>query len=861
LPAPGGAAGAPAVPACFHCGLPVADPGRYRARVLGGEREMCCAGCEAVARTIVAAGFERYYETREPVVAGALPAGLEGLADADVPARTPLAQDLPPTAIYDDPEAQRQFVAARGEHERVATLILDRIRCAACLWLNERWLRRLHGVLRADINYATQRAQVAWDPSRVKLSQILDAVRAIGYDAYPYDPRRQDEIERRENRRMLWRLFVAGFGAMQVMMYAFPAYIDAGTGTLTPDAERLMRWASLVLTLPVMLFSSRPFLDGAWRDLRRRSVGLDTPIALGLVTGFVASVWATVAGRGEVYFDSLSMLVFLLLGARYVEHAARRRAARELDHLARWMPAFALRLADPGQVAGAQRVPAHRLAPGELVLVPPGERIPADGVLVSGATSVDESLLTGESRPLAKAPGADLVGGSINLEQALVMRVVRAGAGTQAAAIARLVERAAAGRPKLVERADRLARALTGVVLVIAAGAFLYWLEAAPERAWWVAVAVFVVTCPCALALAAPIVLTRANGQLLARGVALTRAPAIETLERVTDVVLDKTGTLSTGHVVLAQAVALGDAGERECIAWAGALEAASRHPIARAFAAAGPFPAAAEVRNFPGHGLEGLVAGRRMRVGTEAFCRELCGAPAPERARAAGDAAAGFSPVFLADAGRWLAMFLLEDPLRADAGDFVRMLDARGLRTHLLSGDDPQVVESVARRLAIASFAARATPQDKFAFVARLQREGRVVAMLGDGLNDAPVLARADVSFAMGCGADAAQAQADMVLLGSGERTRLSAAGDAFAFAASAMSVIRQNLAWAVAYNVVALPAAAVGWIGPWEAAIGMTASSFIVVLNAMRPLARAVRTSPDPAALALAPSEGAQG
>jgi len=845
------------VPACFHCGLPVAERGRFRARVLGAEREMCCAGCEAVARTIVAAGFERYYETREPPDASAAPAGPGGLG---APRGTPLPQDLPPTAIYDDPEAQRQFVAARGEHERVATLIMDRIRCAACLWLNEHWLRRLPGVLRADINYATQRAQIAWDSRRVKLSEILDAVRAIGYDAYPYDPRRQDEIEQRENRRMLWRLFVAGFGAMQVMMYAFPAYIDAGAGTLTPDAERLMRWASLVLTLPVILFACRPFFDGAWRDLMNRRVGLDTPISLGLIIGFAASVWATVAGRGEVYFDSLSMLAFLLLGARYVEHAARRRAARELDHLARWMPSFALRLDGPDELASAQQVPAHRLAPGEFALVPPGERVPADGDVVSGASTVDESLLTGESRPLAKSPGASLVGGSINLEQALVMRVARAGADTQAAAIARLVERAAAGRPKLVERADRLARSLTLVVLLIAAGAFVYWLNAAPERAWWVAVAVFVVTCPCALALAAPIVLTRANGQLLARGIALTRGPALETLDRVTDVVLDKTGTLTTGRVVLAQSVALGGAGERDCVAWAGALEAASRHPIARAFAAGGPLPAAAEVRNFPGHGLEGIVAGRRMRIGTEAFCRELCRVPVPERAPAA-DAPGGHSPVYLADADGWLALFRLEDPLRPEAGALVRALARRGLRVHLLSGDDPQVVESVAQRLGIASCGARATPQDKFAFVERLQREGRVVAMLGDGLNDAPVLAKADVSLAMGCGADAAQAQADMVLLGSGEQARLSAAGDAFAFARSAMRVIRQNLAWAIAYNAVALPAAAAGWIGPWEAAIGMTASSFIVVLNAMRPLGRGAPPVTEPVALALARPTGARG
>ena len=403
---------------------------------------MCCAGCQAVARTIVAAGFERYYETRSE-------AG-------------PQPQDLPPLEAYDDPLAQKEFVAASGDNLREAALILDRIRCAACLWLSEQWLRQQPGVLRVEINYATHRAHVAWDARRIKLSGILQAIRAVGYDAYPYDPRRQDELERRERRSALWRLFVAGFGAMQVMMYAFPAYLDAGAGTLSAASEQLMRWASLALTTPVMLFSCRPFFAAAWGELRRKRIGLDTPIALGLAAGFGASAWATFAGRGEVYFDSITMLVFLLLGARFVEASARRRAARELDHLARWMPSFALRLRDPADAASVERVPAHQLAAGDRVLVPAGERVPADGVLERGDSSADESLLTGESRPVAKTSGAALVGGSVNLEQPLVMRVTRAGAETQAAAIARLVERAAAGKPRLVERADWLARRQIG---------------------------------------------------------------------------------------------------------------------------------------------------------------------------------------------------------------------------------------------------------------------------------------------------------------------------------------------------------------------------------------------------------------
>jgi len=806
-------------PACFHCGLPVAEQGRWCVPLLGAERGFCCAGCEAVARTIVAGGFEKYYETRDP-------SGAQGM-------RAPLPQQLPPAGIYDDPLAQRQFVASTGEHRRAATLILDRIRCAACLWLNEQALRKLPGVVRADINYATHRALVEWDERATKLSTILEAIRAIGYDAYPFDAQRQASLGLNERRRALWRLFVAGFGAMQVMMYAIPAYLD-DAGTLAPESAQLMRWASLVLTLPVILFSSGPFFSAAWRDLKLRRIGLDTPIALGIAAGFAASVWATLTASGEVYFDSISMLVFLLLGARYAELMARGRATRGLDRLARWMPEFALRL----RGEETKRVPAHELVAGDLVVIPAGERIPADGVVEQGTSSANESLLTGESLPVSKRPDAALVGGSVNIEQPLVMRVTRAGAETTAAAIARLVERAAAARPKLVAAADRLAQGLTWIVLAAAAGALLWWTQVAPERALWVAVAILVATCPCALALAAPIAITAAAARLLDRGVALTRSGALEPLAGATDVVLDKTGTLTTGVLTLIKAQALGRLDESHCLALARALEISSRHPVARALCAA---PAAGEwfaagavshLANFPGHGVEARVEDRRVRIGKEAFCLALAGCAPPVQAAPA----ATETRVFLAEEGGWLALFALEDQPRGDAAMVVSRLQASGLRVHLLSGDDPRVVEALAQRLGIESFAGGATPQEKFARVERLQSEGKVVAMVGDGLNDAPVLARADASFAMGGGSDIAQLHSDFILLGE----RLGAVPEALADARQAMRVIRQNFGWALAYNALALPLAAAAWIGPWEAAIGMAASSFIVVLNALRLAAR---------------------
>ena len=808
------AANRPGDDTCFHCGLPVLEPQPYRAELRGASRPFCCAGCEAVARTIVAAGFGSYYETREP------PRGRLGAV--------PLPQELAPVSLYDEPAAQRQFVTSPGEHEREVLLALDRISCTACVWLNERNLRAIPGVVRADVNAATHRALVAWDERKVRLGQILEAVRAIGYDAYPFDPQRQSQLDTGARRGALWRLFVSGFAAMQVMMYAIPAYLDHGA-TLAPDAAALMRWAGLALTLPVILFACGPFFGPAWGELRRGRIGLDAPIALGILAGFGASAWATLAGGGEVYFDSIAMLVFLLLAARGAEAAARRRAARSLDPLLRWMPSFALRMRTSSFSAQTERIAAHELVPGDFALVPAGERVPADGTVVQGASSADESLLTGESLPVPKGPGACLIAGSVNLEQPLVLRVERAGGETKAAAILRLVERAGASRPALVADADRIARALTWVVLATAVAAFAAWLQIAPERALWVAVAVLVVTCPCALALAAPIALSACTAQLLARGVVLTRARAIEALARATDVVLDKTGTLTQGKLRIVRTVACGALPQADCLRLARSMETGSRHPIAAAFeaATAGDAASVAGIAHFPGNGIEATFGGRRVRIGTERFCRELARSDLPVvRAHE------HRSVVCLADESGWLAVFDLEDAPREQAGAFVAALRNANVRVHLVSGDRREAVAAAASTFGIAQFAGDAQPQAKLEYVERLQRAGRVVVMIGDGMNDAPVLARADASIAMGSGAEVAQLNSDVVLLGS----RLDAALAAFPLARRTMRVIRQNFAWAIAYNALALPAAALGWVGPWEAAIGMAASSIIVALNSLR-------------------------
>jgi Cu2+-exporting ATPase len=803
--------------ACFHCGLPV-RPGDARSLSIAGEpRSFCCAGCEAVAMAITGAGLEAYYRLR------------------DETARRPVVdkRSSGDYAAYDDPTFQATFVAAGADGVREAALLIEGVRCSACVWLNEQVIRRLPGVAAVSINYATRRAQVRWDPERLALSEILAAVARVGYRAFLYDRARADAVHQSERRMALWRLFVAGFGMMQVMMYAVPVYIAGGEGGMPPDVEALMRWASLALTVPVVGYSAQPFLLGAWRDLKARRAGMDVPVALGIVVAFAASVWATLRGSGEVYFDSVTMFVFLLLAGRYLELEARHSAGAALAHLGRLVPAQVERLrAFPGPIE-TERVAVSALRPGDFVLVRPGERVPADGSIAQGEGALDESLLTGESRAVVKRPGSGVIGGSISVATPFIVRVERVGADTVLAAIVRLVERAMTERHRLVELADRYAHWFVVGVLLLAAGVAVAWALIAPERAVWIAVSVLVVTCPCALSLATPVALTVATGELARRGLVVTRGHAVEALARATDVVFDKTGTLTHGELRVAAAHALGTIPLDRCEDLARALEASSEHPIARALvrhadaARAAPV-AAVHVATEPGRGIGGNVDGVRYRLGSRSFCGEVAG---PSCATIGG-AEASSTVVYLVAERHWLARFELADTLKPGAAELVHRLGAMGKRVHLLSGDGTGPVRAVAAVLGIEAVCAEAEPAAKQTYVKALQQSGAIVAMVGDGVNDAPVLAQANVSVALGTGAELAQTRADAVLL-SGDPGVLA---EAFEVARRALAVIRQNLAWAALYNLVAVPAAAAGLVTPWMAGIGMSGSSLAVVLNALR-------------------------
>ena len=769
-------------------------------------------------------------------------------------------------AVLDDPVEQRRFtryaVNAAGERTADSSLRISGMHCAACAGLIEQALLRVDGVLSASVSAAGERARICWNPQHTGAAALVAAIRAAGYDAVPDAALAAREARKLAHRAAIWRFFVASFCAMQVMMMATPSYV-AGPGDLAPDLRQLLNWGSWVLTLPVLVFAAGPFFSGAWRSLQARRIGMDVPVALGIAVTFVASSGATFAPGGlfggEVYFDSLTMFVSFLLGGRLLELRARHRVADVLECALAGLPETALRLRDDDST---ETVSVQRLVPGDRVRVPVGQAFPADGVVLAGHTRADESLLTGESAPVDKPCGTAVVAGSLNLGAPVLVHTLRVGADTRLEAIVALMQDAMSQRPAGARAADRWAGPFLWAVLLLAAAAAAVWSLIDPSRAVWVAVSVLIVTCPCALSLAAPAALLSAASALARRGVLLQRLDALDAYTRVQRIYLDKTGTVTddtlqwTGqvHRLAPQPGAGGTDGD--LLAHGAALAGWSSHPLARALAAAGQASAAAgpqlqAIAEVPGQGLQGLDAqGRCWRLGSARFVtdrrdadRALAGQAVEDRdvdALALGLMSAepgpgpdtGLAATWLGCDGQLLARFDFDETLRPDARAAVDGLRAQGLQVLLLSGDSPQRARRMGQRLGVDAVIGGATPERKLAEVAAAQASGLRVAMVGDGINDAPVLARADVSFAMGQGALVARAQADAVIASS----RLADLVLMHRVARRTGRVIRQNLLWAALYNGACIPLALMGWLPPWAAGLGMASSSLVVILNALR-------------------------
>lgn len=700
-------------------------------------------------------------------------------------------------------------------------LVIEGMHCAACANSVERALRSVPGVLQAEVNGVTGRASVKWSADQTKPSAWVAAVNHIGYGAMPASDAEALASRKKVQRLALWRWLVAGFCMMQVMMYAAPVYV-ADPRDMTPDIVHLLRWASWVLTLPVMIFSCGPFFENAWRDVRRRQVSMDLPVSLGIVIMFIVSSIATFYPQGwwaeEVYFDSITMFVFFLLTGRWLETRLRNKTAGALDDLMRRLPESVDRQNAEGVF---ERVSTKRIRQDDILRILPGEAFPADGEVIEGETVVDEALLTGESRPVDKVLKSDVIAGSHNLSSAILMRVKKVGQDTRYAQIVTLMEKAAIDKPRLAILADRIARPFLLFVLLAALGAVIFWWPTDPARGLMAAVAVLVVTCPCALSLATPAAMLASAGALAKRGVLSRRLQALEMLADIDTFVFDKTGTLTNDRMKIGNIRVRQDWSADQALALAAAIGRHSLHPVSRALVEAGPdsLQSVGRIEEISGQGLKAETAYGEIRLGSARFCEFDVAENAPMQ-------------VHLADAQGWFASFDLGEDVRSDAAASIQQLRAAGMAVEILSGDRWPAVQRVAGQLGVERIAADSTPQDKLAHIQTLQRAGHRVAMVGDGLNDGPVLAGAQVSIALGQAAPLAQSQSDFVILGG----QLASVPQLLLHARRTMSIVRQNLLWAAIYNAVCIPLAVTGLINAWMAGLGMALSSLLVIMNAAR-------------------------
>lgn len=793
---------------CFHCGEPGADAQRWSVVIDGQPRAMCCPGCKAIAETIVASGLKDYYRHRTHLPE-LTPADFE---ETDLTARESLT-------LYDSEALQRRFVARnQGDNGELAeaTFIIDGISCAACAWLIEHRVSQLPGVEQAVLNLSNHRLVVRWNYSRIAVSSIAEAIYRLGYKASPFSATEQEEQRNREGKVAIRRLAVAGIGMMQVMMIAVPLYVGMAT-----QYEFFMRMASMVLTLPVVLYSARPFFDAAMRDLKTRHLTMDVPVSLAIALAFCASIWSTFNQGKEVYFDSVCMFTFFLLLGRFLEMRARHRMGKAGNNLLTLLPNVALRISDNGD---EEVVASEDIRCGDILRLKPGHAIPADGVVIEGRSSVDEAALTGEYLPIRKEPGSSLIGGTFNVESPMLMKVTATGAEAQLSTIMRLMDRAQQEKPKVALIADKVASWFVLAVLIVSTSVFSFWWLMGDEHAFFIALSVLVVTCPCALSLATPTALTAATAALRERGLLISKGHVLEVLNNVDRVVFDKTGTLTQGRLTLEEVRPLADMSEQQLSAIVAGLEKHSTHPIARAFRV-DRAETVHGVEQVSGKGIMGVWQSRALRFGRADFaCPDNTPAiPAPELPG---------QWLLLAADDQPLAWFRLNDSVRRNAGEIIDGLKQRGIAVSLLTGDPGESGPRLAAQLGIEDLQTGVSPEQKLAAVRGWQGNGEIVMMVGDGINDVPVLAGADIALAVNEASDLAKTNADAMLTNGRLETLLSALDGA----AKTRTIIIENISWALLYNLIALPVAAAGYVPPWAAAIGMSASSLLVVTNALR-------------------------
>jgi len=786
---------------CFHCGLTVPSEKPWGIDFDGQWRKMCCPGCEAVAQAIISNGLASYYQKRT-----AYPVSTDSFIDV-------LDQDV-----------VEQLETEFSSDEVIETsLIIEGITCSACIWLLERQVQKLQGVVSFKINYATRRALLKTTKQSIHINDVLAAIRAIGYQAVPFDASKQFSSLQKERKDFLSRIGVAVFCGMQVMMITLGIYI-AGPNEMDLNMLQFLKWVSALLTLPVVLFSAKPFLQAAFRDMKNKMPGMDVPVALGIGLGFLASLFNTYKGYGDTYYESVCMFVLFLMLARYVEFLTRWYAMSSSERITQAVPMVAKRVSEDNCV---RSVAAKSLLLGDQIQINPGEVIPADALVLEGESQVDESILTGESEPIYKRVNDSLLGGSHNLDNTLMARVSCVGKDSTLSTIARLIEQAHAQKPAWVEAADRFASIFVSMVILVTASTAMFGYWQGHEDWFSTALSVLVVTCPCALSLATPTAYTAAMSALFDRGIIITNGMALEKLANVGRVIFDKTGTLTKGNMTVSKSTAFADQDQQKVLDIAISLEGFSDHPVARAFKRETAMVnyQVVEVEQTNGAGLKGRVDGINYYLGSEYYISKSLGLMFDINN-------ISVTQVYLADESQVLAVFEIHDDIRSGAGSTVSWLKEQGKKVSLLSGDKQTPVNWLAKKVGIENIKSDASPSDKLKEIDRLQLDGEQVAMVGDGVNDAPVLAKADVSISVSGASQLARASSDVLLMNND----MESLKHVFQLSKKTGAIIKQNMIWALVYNIGALPLAMAGHVEPWQAALGMSVSSLVVVLNSFR-------------------------
>jgi Cu2+-exporting ATPase len=797
---------------CYHCSEVIPNGINLSLKIDQTIQPMCCIGCQSVAQAIIDNGLGDYYRFRTSPAQKA-----EQL----------IPEQLQRNKLLDDDDLQSEFTYQTNEyHETILTV--DGISCAACAWLIEMQLSKVRGLININVNATTQRATVRWDNSKVQLSELISNISNIGYQALPFKASTAEQLNNTQSQNYIKRLGISGLLMMQVLMIAFGLYFGAFSGMAEHNLIYL-RYTSLFLTIPIITYGATPFYKGAMNALRAKRLSMDVPVAIAISLAFSASAWATITQQGEVYFESVSMFTFLLLIGKFLEFRARSRAAEVSANLLKLMPMTATKLITENGTQKEILVSAKKLYPLDIVLIKPGEVVPADGEITSGSSQLNESMLSGEQLPLSKTIGDKVFAGTINGDGNINVAVKHASEHSFLSQIIRLSESSQAHKPKLAKLSDKIAQYFVAVILLTAIGTALYWQQHMPEEAFWITLSVLVATCPCALSLATPAALTCATTRLNREGIMIKSAHVMETIPQINTIAFDKTGTLTSGNFSISETILFDEEeinySKQQVLAIAASLESYSEHPLAKAFRSFRDYSLnTVHVEIKSGSGIIGEVDNKKYRIGKPSWLLKNYKDEQEQITSAS---------CVLLENETLIAAFYLTDDIRADANKLLSELKQNNTHTLMLSGDNAIGCQKVQATLQLDEVHSGLTAEDKMTLIKSKQVTGNAtVAMIGDGVNDTPVFGAAHVSIAMGCGTDIAKSGADVILLNN----RLKSVSTLKYIAIKTRRIVWQNYFWAFGYNAVVLPLAVAGYITPYMAVIGMSASSILVISNSLR-------------------------